>query len=47
MGQLQVSKIEHDDLDSAKVGTIRSHQEATGGGIAIEYVIGDRHVQMA
>lgn len=47
VGQRQVSKIEHGDLDSAKVGTIRSYLEAVGGGLAIEYVMGDQRVQVA
>lgn len=47
VGQRQVSKIEHGDLDSAKVGTIRSYLEAVGGGLALEYVIGDQRVQVA
>ncbi|WP_223841847.1 helix-turn-helix domain-containing protein [Kocuria sp. cx-455] len=32
VGQRQVSKIERADLDSAKVGTIRSYLEAVGVG---------------
>ncbi|GAC81417.1 Helix-turn-helix [Gordonia malaquae] len=47
VGQRQVSKIERGDLDSAKVGTIRSYLEAVGGGLAIEYVLGDQRVQVA
>lgn len=47
VGQRQVSKIEHGDLDSAKVGTIRSYLEAVGGGLALEYVVGDQRVQVA
>lgn len=47
VGQRQVSKIEHGDLDSAKIGTIRSYLEAVGGGLAIEYVIGDERIQVA
>ncbi len=47
VGQRQVSKIEHGDLDSAKIGTIRSYLEAVGGGLAIEYVLGDQRVQVA
>lgn len=47
VGQRQVSKIEHGDLDSAKVGTIRSYLEAIGGGLSIEYVMGDQRVQVA
>lgn len=47
VGQRQVSKIEHGDLDSAKIGTIRSYLEAVGGELALEYVIGDQRVQVA
>lgn len=47
VGQRQVSKIEHGDLDSAKIGTIRSYLEAVGGGLAIEYVMGDQRIQVA
>lgn len=47
VGQRQVSKIEHGDLDSAKIGTIRSYLEAVGGGLSIEYVLGDQRVQVA
>lgn len=47
VGQRQVSKIERGDLVSAKVGTIRSYLEAVGGGLAIEYVLGDQRVQVA
>ena len=47
VGQRQVSKIEQGDLDSTKVGTIRSYLEAVGGGLAIEYVLGDHRVQVA
>ena len=38
VGQRQFSKIERGDLDSAKIGTIRSYLEAVGGDLAIEYV---------
>ncbi|WP_334120982.1 helix-turn-helix transcriptional regulator [Glutamicibacter sp.] len=47
VGQRQVSKIERGDLDSTKIGTIRSYLEAVGGGLAIEYVMGDQRVQVA
>lgn len=47
VGQRQVSKIEHGDLDSAKIGTIRSYLEAVGGGLAIEYVTGDHRIRVA
>ena len=47
VGQRQVSKIENGDLDSAKVGTIRRYLEAVGGGLAVEYVLGDQRVLLA
>lgn len=47
VGQRQVSKIEHGDLDNTKIGTIRSYLEAVGGELAIEYVLGDQRVQVA
>lgn len=47
VGQRQVSKIESGDLDSTRVGTIRSYLEAVGGGLAIEYVLGDQRIQVA
>lgn len=47
VGQRQVSKIEHGDLDSARIGTIRSYLEAVGGGLTVEYVMGDQRVQVA
>ena len=47
VGQRQVSKIEHGDLDSAKIGTIRRYLEAVGGDLAVEYVVGDERVQVA
>ncbi|QEW03409.1 helix-turn-helix domain-containing protein [Microbacterium lushaniae] len=47
VGQRQVSKIEHGDLDSAKVGTIRKYLEAVGGDLVVEYVSGDRRLQVA
>ena len=42
--QRQVSKIEHGDLDAAKIGTIRRYLEAVGGSLSLEYVVGDRRV---
>lgn len=45
--QRQISKIENGDLDSARIGTIRSYLEAVGGGLSIEYVVGDERVQVA
>lgn len=47
VGQRQVSKIESGDLDSAKVGTIRSYLEAVGGELALDYVVGDQRIQVA
>ncbi|GAA3924822.1 helix-turn-helix transcriptional regulator [Microbacterium soli] len=47
VGQRQVSKIESGDLDSAKVGTIRKYMEAVGGDLALEYVDGDKRLQVA
>lgn len=47
VSQRQVSKIEHGDLDNAKVGTIRGYLEAVGGGLSLEYVTGDSRVQVA
>lgn len=47
VGQRQVSKIEHGDLDSAKVGTIRNYLEAVGGELTLEYMIGDQRMQVA
>lgn len=46
-GQRQVSKIEHGDLDSAKIGTIRNYLEAVGGELSLEFVLGDQRVQVA
>lgn len=47
VGQRQVSKIEHGDLENAKVGTIRSYLEAVGGGMSIDYVMGDQRIRVA
>lgn len=47
VGQRQVSKIESGELDNAKVGTIRRYLEAVGGGLSVEYVMGDQRVQVA
>jgi predicted transcriptional regulator len=47
VSQRQVSKIEHGDLDNAKVGTIRGYLEAVGGELSLEYVTGDSRVQVA
>lgn len=46
VGQRQVSKIEHGDLDSAKLGTIRAYLEAVGGDLAIEFVAGDQRIRI-
>lgn len=46
VSQRQVSKIEHGDLDNTKVGAIRGHLEAVGGGLSLEYVAGDSRVQV-
>lgn len=47
VGQRQVSKIEHGELDNARVGTIRRYLEAVGGGLSVEFIIGDEHVRVA
>lgn len=47
VGQRQVSRIEHGDLDNARIGTVRRYLEAVGGDMAIEYVVGDDRVQVA
>lgn len=47
VGQRQVSKIESGDLDSAKIGTIRRYLEAVGGGLEIDYVVGNDRVRVA
>lgn len=47
VSQRQVSKIEHGDLDSAKVGTIRGYLEAVGGELALEFIVGDTRIQVA
>lgn len=47
VGQRQVSKIEHGDLENTKVGTIRNYLEAVGGELSLEYVIGDQRTQVA
>lgn len=47
VGQRQVSKIEHGDLDSTTIRTIRGYLEAVGGGLSIEYVVGDQRVKVA
>lgn len=47
VGQRQVSKIENGDLDSTKIGTIRSYLQAVGGDMTIDYVVGDQRIQVA
>ena len=47
VGQRQVSKIEHGDLDNTRIGTIRKYLEAVGGDLVVEYVSGDRRLQVA
>lgn len=47
VGQRQVSKIEHGELENAKVGTIRSYLEAVGGDLALDFVVGDQRIQVA
>lgn len=47
VGQRQVSKIEHGDLDNARIGTVRRYLEAVGGGLSIDYVVGDKRIQVA
>lgn len=47
VSQRQVSKIEHGDIDNARIGTIRGYLEAVGGGLAIEYVTADARIQVA
>lgn len=47
VGQRQVSKIEHGDLDNAKIGTVRRYIEAVGGDLVVEYVSGDQRLHVA
>jgi len=47
VGQRQVSKIEHGDLENAKIGTIRNYLEAVGGELSLEYLMGDQRMQIA
>ena len=47
IGQRQVSKIEHGDLDNTKIGTVRRYLEAVGGELTIEYVLGDSRIQVS
>ena len=46
VGQRQVSKIENGDLESTRIGTIRGYLEAVGGGLAVDFVIGDQRIQV-
>ncbi|MGM1018531.1 MAG: helix-turn-helix domain-containing protein [Actinomycetota bacterium] len=47
VGQRQVSKIEHGDLENAKIGTVRRYIEAVGGDLVVEYVSGDQRLHVA
>lgn len=47
VGQRQVSKIEHGDLENTKVGTIRNYLEAVGGGLSLEFSLGDERITIA
>lgn len=47
VGQRQVSKIEHGDIDNARVATIRKYLDAVGGNLVLEYVTDDARVQVA
>lgn len=47
VSQRQVSKIENGDLENAKISTIRGYLEAVGGGLAVEYIVGDQRIQVA
>lgn len=47
VGQRQVSKIEHGDLDNTRIGTVRRYLEAVGGELTIEYVMGDYRARVA
>ncbi|MGO2632778.1 MAG: helix-turn-helix domain-containing protein [Galactobacter sp.] len=47
VGQRQVSKIEHGDLENTRVGTIRKYLRAVGGDISLEWVMGDQRVPLA
>ena len=46
VGQRQISKIEHGDLETTKIGTIRSYLEAIGGTLSVEYVMGTDRMQV-
>ncbi|WP_454117872.1 helix-turn-helix domain-containing protein [Microbacterium lacticum] len=47
VGNRQVSKIEHGDHESTKVGTIRSGLKSVDGGPPSSYIVGDQRVQVA
>lgn len=42
VSQRQISKIEHGDIENAKVGTIRKYVEAVGGEMALVCILGDQ-----
>lgn len=46
VGQRQISKIEHGDLDNTRLGTIRSYVGAVGGELALEHVTADKRMQI-
>ncbi|MCB4208842.1 helix-turn-helix transcriptional regulator [Arthrobacter sp. UM1] len=47
VGQRQVSKIEHGDLDSTKISSIRRYLEAIGGSLVIEFSTGESRTRLA
>ncbi|AZQ76807.1 MAG: helix-turn-helix domain-containing protein [Flaviflexus sp.] len=47
VGQRQVSKIEHGDLETARIGTIRRYVEAVGGELTVEFISGDDRMKVA
>jgi len=47
VGRRQVSKIERGDLENSTIGTIRRYVEAVGGGLSVEYVMGDQRIRIA
>jgi len=46
VGQRQVSKIEHGDLETTKIGTIRGYLESIGGALSVEYIVGNDRIQV-
>ncbi|MGO3153142.1 MAG: helix-turn-helix domain-containing protein [Galactobacter sp.] len=46
VGQRQVSKIEHGDLENTRVGTIRKYLRAVGGDISLDWVIGEQRAAL-